>query len=55
MRREARGEPQSLQRLAETSRDLPIPVEEFFYTPIDDGWHHEMDDLVSWTFRKPVS
>jgi len=21
-------------------------MEEIVYTPIDDGWHHEMDDLV---------
>ena len=30
----------------ESSRDPPIPVEEIVYTPIDDGWHQEMDDHV---------
>lgn len=31
----------------ESSRDSPIAIEEIVYTPIDDGWHCEMDDLVS--------
>ena len=31
----------------EASRDPPIPDDEIVYTPIDDGWHREMDDLVS--------
>ena len=31
----------------ESSRAPPIPIEEVVYTPIDDGWHSEMDDLVS--------
>ena len=34
-------------QLFKTSRDPPIPVEEIVYTPIDDGWHHEMDEFVS--------
>ena len=30
-----------------SSRDPPVFIEEIVYTPIDDGWHQEMDDLVS--------
>ena len=35
------------QRRTGSPRDPPIVIEEIIYSPIDDGWHHEMDDLVS--------
>ncbi len=30
-----------------SNRDPPVSIEEIVYTPIDDGWHQEIDDLVS--------